>query len=410
MQVTETLSEGLRRGFSITVPAADIEGKRTAKLTEIGKTIRLPGFRPGKVPMNLVRQRYGTAIMSEVLEESVNSATQQVLNDRGLRAAGQPKVDVTQIAEQQDLQFNLEVELLPEVPMPDFAAVHLTRLKAEPSPESIDTALAEIAGRQKELEPVTEDRGAQTGDTLTVDFVGKVDGVPFSGGTGTGMPVELGGAGFIPGFSEGMEGMKPGEERQISVTFPEEYHAKELAGKPATFDLTATALSSSKPAAIDDALATKLGLDSLDALREAIASQIQREYDQVSRLRLKRDLLDTLAKGAAFEAPPSMVEQEFAQIWQRVEADIKDGKQDEEDRGKDEATLEGGIPGDRRAPGAARPVVERDRPHQRHPGRCRRDHPRHAQRGRALPGPGAGGHGVLPQEPAGRREPARPDL
>ncbi len=339
MQVTETLSDGLRRGFSITVPAADIEGKRTAKLTEIGKTIRLPGFRPGKVPMNLVRQRYGTAIMSEVLEESVNSATQQVLSDRGLRAAGQPKVDVTQIQDQQDLQFNLEVELLPEIAMPDFGALHLTRLKAEPSAESIDTALNEIASRQKVLEPVTEDRGAQVGDTLTVDFVGKVEGVPFSGGTGTGMPVELGGAGFIPGFSEGMEGMKPGEERQISVTFPEEYHAKELAGKPATFDLTATALSSSKPAEIDDELAKKLGMESLEKLREAISQQIQREYDQVSRMRLKRDLLDSLAKSAEFQVPPSMVESEFTQIWQRVEADIKDGKQDDEDKGKDEDTL-----------------------------------------------------------------------
>ncbi len=339
MQVTETLSEGLKRGYSVVVPMADVESKRTARLAEIGKTVRLPGFRPGKVPMTVVRQRYGSAIDSEVLEESVNSATQQVLSDRGLRAATQPKVDVTSPGDKQDLQFNVEVELLPEVPMPDFGAVALTRLRAEPTPESIDKALNEIASRQRELEPVTEDRGARTGDTLTVDYVGKVDGVEFPGGTGTAMPVELGGSGFIPGFSEGMEGMRPGEERQIQVTFPEEYGNKELAGKHATFDLKAGALQQAKPLAIDDALAEKLGFENLEDLRKLIAQQMQREYDQVSRMRIKRDLLDSLAKGADFMVPPSMVEGEFASIWQRVKNDLKEGKGDDEDKGKDEDTL-----------------------------------------------------------------------
>ena len=339
MQVTETLHDGLKRGWSVTVPVADIEGKRTAKLQEIGRTVRLPGFRPGKVPLNIVRQRYGTAVMSEVLEESVNSATQQVLTERGLRAAGQPKVDVTQLDEKQDLQFNVEVELLPEIAMPDFAAIHLTRLRAEPSAESIDKALTELAARRRKLEDVTEDRGAQVGDTLTVDFLGKVDDVAFPGGTGTGMAVELGGAGFIPGFSEGMEGMRPGEERQINVTFPEEYHAKELAGKPATFDIKATALQQSTPPVIDESLAEEFGFDNLEKLREIIAQQIQREYDGVSRMRIKRDLLDQLAKGADFPVPPSMVEAEFNQIWTRVESDRKAGKGDEDDAGKDDDTL-----------------------------------------------------------------------
>ncbi len=339
MQVTETLHDGLKRGWSVTVPVADIEGKRTAKLQEIGKTVRLPGFRPGKVPLNIVRQRYGTAVMSEVLEESVNSATQQVLTDRGLRPAGQPKVDVTQLDEKQDLQFTVEVELLPEIAMPDFANLHLTRYKAEPSPESIDKALTELAARRKVLVPVTEDRGAQVGDTLTVDFLGKVDGVAFPGGTGTAMAVELGGAGFIPGFSEGMEGMRPGEERTIEVTFPAEYHAKELAGKPATFELKATALQHSTPPVVDESLAEEFGFDNLEKLREIIGQQIQREYDGVSRMRIKRDLLDALAKGADFPAPESMVKGEFDQIWQRVESDRKAGKGDEEDKEKDDETL-----------------------------------------------------------------------
>jgi len=339
MQVTETLSEGLKRGYAVVVPVADIESKRTAKLVEIGKTVRLPGFRPGKVPMTVVRQRYGSAIMSEVLEESVNSATQQVLSDRGLRPAIQPKVDVTSLDDKQDLKFNVEVELLPEIAMPEFGAFSLTRFRAEPSSEAIDKALGEIAARQREFEPVSEDRGARMGDTLTVDFVGKIDGVDFPGGTGGGMAVELGGSGFIPGFSEGMEGMKPGEERQINVTFPAEYGNKELAGKPATFDLKATVLQQAKPLEINDAFAEKLGFENLDDLLKLIAQQIQREYDQMSRMRIKRDLLDVLANSASFMAPESMVESEFSSIWQRVESDLKQGKSDDEDKDKDEMTL-----------------------------------------------------------------------
>ena len=339
MQVTETLSDGLRRGFAITVAQADIEEKRTAKLAEISKSIKLPGFRPGKVPASIVRQRYGAAVMSEVLEQSVNDAMQQVLEERGLRPAGQPKVEVKQFPEASDLQFDLEVELLPDIAMPDFAAVNVTRFKAEPSPEAIEKALAEIASRQEGKALVTEDRGAAMGDTLTVDFVGKVDGVAFPGGTGTDMAVKLGGSGFIPGFSEGMEGMKVGEERQINVTFPEEYHAKDLAGKAATFDLIGKTLEQSVPAVLDDALATAMGFESLDDLRAAVTQQIQREYDSISRMRIKRDLLDALTKTADFPVPPSMVDSEFAQIWQRVEADMKAEKLDDEDKGKDEETL-----------------------------------------------------------------------
>ena len=339
MQVTETLSEGLKRGFAVTVPAAAIEEKRSAKLQEIGKSVRLPGFRPGKVPANIVRQRYGAAVMSEVLEDSVNDATRQVLEERGLRAAVQPKVDVTQVEDAKDLQFTVEVELLPEITMPEFGAIDLVRYKAEPAAEAVDKALIEIASRNEGKESVTDDRGAQTGDTLTVDFVGKVDGVPFAGGTGTDMAVKLGGAGFIPGFSEGMEGMKPGEERVINVTFPDEYHAKDLAGKAATFDLTAKTLEQPVASAVDDAMATAIGFESLDKLREVVVEQIQREFDQVSRMRLKRDLLDALSKAASFEVPPSMVDSEFGQIWQRVEADLAAGKGDDEDKGKDTDTL-----------------------------------------------------------------------
>jgi trigger factor len=339
MQVTETLSEGLKRAWTIVLPAADIEGKRSKRLAELGKTVNLPGFRPGKVPLSVVKQRYGTAVQAEVMEESVNEATNKVMSDRGLRPAQQPKVDVISLEPAQDLEFKVEVELLPDIEMPDFSAIELTRLKAEPAAEAVDAALGEIAKRNRDVVPVEPARPAVVGDILTVDYAGSIDGVAFDGGTGTDMDVEIGGSGFIPGFSEQMEGMSPGESRTIHVTFPEEYGAKELAGKAADFAITAKALKQGVVPAIDDELAKKLGFDAIDRVRELITTQIQREYDQLSRLRIKRALLDALADVAKFPTPEGMVESEFGQIWQRVEADRVAGKDDEDDKGKDDETL-----------------------------------------------------------------------
>jgi trigger factor len=274
-----------------------------------------------------------------VLEDSVNTATQQVLTDRGLRAAAQPKIDLVQAEPTADLEFKVELELLPEIAMPDFAAIALTRLKAEPPAEAIDKALGEIAARQRELVVVEEARPAAKGDVLTVDFLGKVDDVAFPGGTGTDMDVEVAGPGFIPGFTEQIEGMSAGETRVINVNFPEEYQAKELAGKAATFEITAKTLKQAVLPAIDDELAKKLGFDTLDEVRKLIATQIQREYDQLSRLRIKRELLDALAKQADFPVPEGMANAEFEQIWQRLQADREKGELDADDAGKDEETL-----------------------------------------------------------------------
>ena len=339
MQVTETLHDGLKRGWTVVVPVADIEGKRTKRLAELGKTLKLPGFRPGKVPATLVRQRYGTAVQAEIMEDSVQDATRQVLDDRGLRPATQPKVDVIRADPASDLEFKVEVELLPEVPMPDFAALTLTRLKAEPSTEAVDKALENLATRQRETVPVEEARGAAKGEILTVDFVGKRDGEPFAGGTANDMDVEVGGTGFIPGFTDQLDGLAAGESRTISVSFPEDYHAKELAGAAVTFDVTAKALKTPVLPAMDDAFAAKLGLDSMEELRKTITGVIQREYDSISRMRLKRELLDGLAKQASFPVPDGMVESEFDQIWKRVEADRKSGQGDDEDKDKDDDTL-----------------------------------------------------------------------
>jgi trigger factor len=347
MQVTETLSEGLKRAYTVVVPAADIETKRAARLANLGKTLNLPGFRPGKIPTTVVRQRYGTAVNAEVLEESVTQATQQVLTERGLRPALQPKIDVVSLdptgGAGNDLEFKVELELLPEITLPDFGAIELTRMKVEVAPETVDKALADIAQRNRSLEeiPAAElgDRGALRGEVLTVDYVGRIEGTEFPGGTGKDIEVEIGGSGFIPGFSEPLEGMKPGETRTTEVTFPADYGVPTVAGKAAAFEVTAHRLSRALVPALDDELAKKLGFDDLAAMREMLTGRVQNEYQQIGRLRLKRQLLDALADTTKFASPEGMVEQEFSQIWQRVEADREAGRLDEDDKEKDEVTL-----------------------------------------------------------------------
>src|SRR5579871_890111 len=344
MQVTETLSEGLKRAYTVVVPAADIESKRAERLANLGKTMSLPGFRPGKIPPTVIRQRFGTAVTAEVLEESVSEATKQVVSERGLRPALQPKVDVVSLdasgTSSKDLEFKVELEILPEISLPDFSVIQLDRLKAEPSTETIDKAVNEVAQRNRTLEEITEaDRGAEKGEVLTVDYVGRIDGTEFPGGTGKEIEVEIGGTGFIPGFAEQLEGLKAGDTRTIEVTFPAEYGAPNLAGKAASFEITAHKLSRPILPAQDDDLAKKLGFDDFAAMRTMITERMQAEYDQLSRLRLKRQLLDSLADVAKFDSPQGMVDQEFDQIWQRLEAERQQGRLDDDDKDKDEATL-----------------------------------------------------------------------
>ena len=289
MQVTETLSDGLKRNYTVVLPVADLESRRTERLTTLGKTLRLPGFRPGKVPMPIVKQRYGTAVSAEVLEQSVSEATQKVLSERGLRPAQQPKVDlVTEnpTAMASDLEFKVELELLPDITLPDFSTIELTRLKAEVSPDTVDKALAQIAKFNRTLEPIAvealESRGtgATQGEIVTVDFEGKIDGVPFEGGTGTDTQVEIGGDGFIPGFAEQLQGARPGESRTINVTFPENYGKGDLAGKAATFDITVKQISTQIVPEANDDLAKKIGAPDLNAVREIVTTRQQQEYDR----------------------------------------------------------------------------------------------------------------------------------
>ena len=338
MNVTEVSNEGLKRAYTVVVPATEIAAQKNKKLAALAKDIKIPGFRPGKVPASVVLQRYGQAVMGEVLESSVQDASEKVVSERNLRPAVQPKIELVNFTDGADLEFRMDIEVLPEIPMPDFSGIALTRLKATPTDEDIQKALDNIARRQATLEE-TEARPAAKGDVLVADFVGTIDGEAFQGGSGTDMPIEVGGQGFIPGFSEPLEGMSPGETRVVDVTFPEEYGAKDLAGKSAQFTITAKALKVYAKPAIDDALAEKIGMETFDKLREAIMLSLQNEYDQQSRMRIKRNLLDALAERATFEVPESLVESEFKTIWDRVEADMKAGKLDGDDAGKDEETL-----------------------------------------------------------------------
>jgi trigger factor len=341
MQVTEKSAEGLKRAFAVVLPAETLAAKRDARLAEIGRELRLPGFRPGKVPAAIVKQRFGGSIMGEVLEKSLDEAARTLVTERGLKPALQPKVEIVNWSDGADLEFNLDVEVLPEIALPDLSAISVEKLVATPAEEEIESRLGELAKRHRSSEPVDEVRPAVAGDLLVVDFVGKIDGKPFRGGSATDMEVEVGGPGFVPGFTEGLVGLAVGETRDNDVSFPADYVATDLAGKTATFTVTAKALKRALPAEANDELAKKHGFETLAALKDAIRGAIQREYDQLSRMRVKRTLLDRLSELATFPVPEGMVDGEFGAIWERVQQDLKAGRLDDADKGKDEDTLKG---------------------------------------------------------------------
>ncbi|WP_394820421.1 trigger factor [Sorlinia euscelidii] len=339
MQVTQTQSEGLKREFKVTVPASDLQERRAARLQELARTVNIPGFRPGKVPASVVKQRFGQSVEGEVLDKTINECVSELMKTHDLRPASQPKVDVGQLDDASDLEFTLNLEVLPAITIPETSDITLTRMTAKPAQDGIDKALEELAKRNRSFENIEEARPAKEGDVLNVNFVGKIDGTPFDGGTANDVNVEIGGAGFIPGFAEQIEGMSAGEEKTINVTFPADYQAKELAGKEAQFEIKANSLKKPVDPAIDDELAKKMGFESLEKLRELISSQAENEYSQLTRLRIKRELLDKLAERTDFEAPESMIEAEFGQIWQRIEQDRQNGSLDEEDASKSEDDL-----------------------------------------------------------------------
>ncbi|OYV39536.1 MAG: trigger factor [Acidocella sp. 20-61-6] len=339
MQVTETLSDGLKRGFTVVVPEPELAVKREKRLAELGRTMQVPGFRPGKVPMSLVRKRYGGAVAAEVAEGAINEASDRLISERNLRPAMQPKLEVTKHGENSDLEFTMEMEILPDITMPGLGDIVLQKPVASVTEAAVAEALAKLAESRKVFEPVEEPRPAAKGEQLTVDFIGRIDDVAFAGGSAEDVAITIAGEGFIPGFSEQMEGMAPGETRTINVDFPADYGAKDLAGKAAQFEITAKSLAVPKIAVVDDEFAKTLGVDSLEALQKTVSEQIDREYQQMTRLKLKRALLDALSERAHFDAPQGLVEAEFSEIWRQVEAEKEAGRADPEDAEKDDETL-----------------------------------------------------------------------
>jgi trigger factor len=317
MQITETTTEGLKREFKVVIPAADIEQRMTSRLTEIGRSVRLPGFRPGKVPMTVLRKRYGSAVMSEVLERALNDTSGEALREQNLRPALQPKVEIVAFNEGTDLEFKLAVEVLPEIQPMDFAELKLERLRPEVPEDEVQAALERVARQQRKSETV--ERAAETGDIVVIDFKGSVDGKEFPGGSAEGYSLELGTSSFIPGFEDQMVGAKAGETRTVSVTFPADYGAADLAGKPASFEVKVKEVRALQPQPIDDSLAQAIGMEKLDELRQSLSEQIERNYEDLARQRLKRTLLDRLAERHEFAVPQGMVEIEFDAIWRQYE-------------------------------------------------------------------------------------------
>jgi len=320
MQTVETLNEGLKRAYTLKITAKDIDSKVDAELKRVAPQVRMPGFRPGKVPANLVRKMHGPALMQDALNSSIQDGVQSLIAEHKLRPAIQPSVSLGDGYELgQDAEVTVELEVLPDVPTPSIEGLKLERLTVPADEAALQAQLQKFADQQKRWDDAKATYKAKEGDLVVMDFVGKVDGVAFDGGTGTDMSVEIGSGRLIPGFEDQVVGVKAGDERQINVTFPEDYQAKELAGKAATFDLTIKAVKTAGETKIDDELATSLGLKDLDQLKELLKGQIEQELNQLTRTHMKRKLLDQLAEGHDFPVPPSMVEAEFSQIWAQLE-------------------------------------------------------------------------------------------
>jgi len=320
MQTVETLNEGLKRAYTLKITAKDIDARVDAEVKRVAPQIRMPGFRPGKVPTNLVRKMHGEALTQDALNTTIQQGVQQLLADHKLRPAMQPSVSLEgDFAPGKDAEVKVELEVLPDVPTPSIEGLKLERLIVPVDESAIDAQLAQIAGQQKAWEDAPAKHKAKQGDQVTMDFVGKVDGVAFDGGTGEAMSVEIGTGRLIPGFEDQLVGVKAGDEKQIEVTFPEDYGVDALAGKPATFDLKITAVKTSGETKIDEDFAKNLGLESLDQLRGILKGQLESETGGLTRTYMKRKLLDQLAAGHDFPVPPSMVEAEFNQIWAQLE-------------------------------------------------------------------------------------------
>lgn len=346
MQIVEKSGEGLSRVYGVTVPAADLAERLDARITEITPQLNIKGFRPGKVPPAHVRRVHGKALMAELVEQTITESTQKVLEDNKLRPAGEPDLkpegDLQDVVDgKADLSFEIALEIMPEFDPVDPATLELVRPVYKPGDDEVDEALTELAKQNRSFEPRTgKTVKAKDGDQVTIDFVGKIDGEAFEGGSAEGAQLVLGSGTFIPGFEDQLVGAKPDTDVVVKVTFPEEYQAAHLAGKEAEFEVKVTAVSAPVETVADDAFAEKLGIESLEKLKGLLRDNIEQQYVSASRFKLKRALLDALDSKHDFPLPPKMVEAEFAAIWTQVQQDKAQESLPPEDAGKSDEQLE----------------------------------------------------------------------
>jgi len=319
MQTVETLNEGLKRAFRITIPAKDIDARVDQELRKVAPQVRMPGFRPGKVPANLIRKMHGPALQQQALQEAVQDGVQQLIDEQRIRPAMQPAVALEQGGDGKDAVVTVELEALPDVPEARLDGLKIERLKVEPSEEMLDAAVSRLAEGQKTFDAAPAGYKARKGDLVLIDYEGKVDGETFAGGKGEGMSLELGSGRLIPGFEDQLVGAKANDQIAVQVTFPADYNVDYLKGRKATFDVLVNQVQTARPMQADDDFAKSMGLEGIGQLRDLLRGQVEQELGGLTRTHMKRQLLDQLAAAHDFPVPQSMVDAEFGQIWQQLE-------------------------------------------------------------------------------------------
>jgi trigger factor len=333
MQVTETLVEGLKHEFQISVPASDLDAKADARLVDLKDKVRLNGFRPGKVPVSHLKKVYGRSVMAETIDQTIRDTNSQIFTERGFRLATEPKITMPTeqkavediLTGKSDLTYTVSIEVVPAIQLADFKSFTVEKPVAEVTDADVDEAIKRIADQNRGFAAKGEGAKAETGDRVTISFKGTIDGTPFEGGTGENIQVTIGSNTFIPGFEEQLLGIATGETRTLKVSFPKNYASEKLAGQPAEFETTATLIEAPQDTRIDDEFAKSLGLESLDKLKEAARERLVVEFAGATRQRVKRMLLDRLDESHRFEAPPSLVEEEFNLMWTSIKAEMESG-------------------------------------------------------------------------------------
>jgi trigger factor len=331
MQVTETLAEGLKREYRVVVPLSDLDAKVNERLGEIKDRVRINGFRPGKVPVAHLKRIYGKSVMAEAIEQAVREANASIVADHGLKLAMEPKITLPSAENEMsdlihgkvDLAYSVAMEILPKIVLGDFKSIQLEKPMAEVTEAEVDESIGRIAEQNRPFAAKAEGAKAESGDKVTISFTGSIDGAPFEGGTGEDVAVVIGSKSFIPGFEEQLIGIGAGENRTVKVTFPQNYLSATLAGKEAVFEVTAKSIEAPGAVTIDDAFAKSLGIDSLQALKDAVRDRLTREHATATRQKVKRALLDALDATHKFDLPPTLVEEEFANVWRTVTGDLQ---------------------------------------------------------------------------------------